>query len=126
MFASLYGQENGFTLVEVLVTLAVLAALFGIITLTLSGLGPEAQTDACTAEYHIVESAIEIYQAENPGASLTPSTNTTISNGDGEFADYLRGTTEGLYSWTADGVLTAGECPAPEPTPPPPCGIPNL
>ena len=109
-------QENGFTLVELLVTLAVLALLFGIVTLTLTGLGAEAQTDACSAEYHVVQSAIEIYQAENPDATLIPGANTTISSGDGQFADYLRGTTEGLYSWTEEGILTAGSCPAPEPT----------
>ncbi len=122
---TLFKQENGFTLVELLVTLAVLALLFGIVTLTLNGLGADAQTDACSAEYYIVQSAIKIYQAENPGEELTPGTDTTISNGDSEFADYLRGTTEGLYSWTADGVLTAGTCPAPDPAPPWPCGIPG-
>ena len=115
-------QENGFTLVELLVTLAVLALLFGIVTLTLTGLGAEAQTDACSAEYHVVQSAIEIYQAENPDATLIPGANTTISSGDGQFADYLRGTTEGLYSWTEEGILTAGSCPAPEPTDPWICG----
>ncbi len=114
--------ENGFTLVELLVTIAILALLFGIVSLSLTGVGSTAQTDACTAEYHVVQSAIEIYMAENPDVDLIPGTNTTISNGDGQFADYLRGTTEGLYSWTSDGDLTAGTCPAPEPTDPWGCG----
>jgi len=125
MCANLFKQECGFTLIELLVTIATLALLFGIISLALNGVGSDAQTDVCTAEYHIVQSAIEFYMTENPGVELTPGTNTTISNGDGQFADLLRGTTEGLYSWTADGVLTAGTCPAPEPTVPGPCGIPG-
>ena len=120
-----FKQESGFTLVELMVTLATLALLFGLVTLTLSGVGADAQAEVCTTEYHVVQSAINIYLAENPGIDLTPGTNTTISNGDGEFADYLRGTTEGLYSWTADGELSAGTCPAPDPAPPWPCGVPG-
>lgn len=118
-------QESGFTLVELLVTIAILSLLFGIVSLTLSGVGGNAQSEACTAEYHVVQSAIEIYMTENPDTELTPGTNTTISHGDGQFAEHLRGTTEGLYSWTADGVLTAGTCPAPDPTPPWGCGVPG-
>jgi prepilin-type N-terminal cleavage/methylation domain-containing protein len=124
MFSKLFPQEGGFTLVELLVTLAIMAGLFSIATIALNGVGASAQTDVCAAEYQVVESAIEIYMTENPGVSLTPGTDTTISHGDGEFADYLRGTTAGLYSWTSDGVLTAGTCPAPVPTQGGGCGSP--
>jgi prepilin-type N-terminal cleavage/methylation domain-containing protein len=113
MFKKLFYKEDGFTLVELLVTIAILAILFGITTLTLSGVGASAQADVCLAEVSIVQSAIDIYMATNPGVSLTADSDTTISNGDGEFADFLRGTTEGLYSWTSAGDLTPGTCPAP-------------
>lgn len=122
MYAELIKQESGFTLIELLVTIAILALLFGIVSLTLNSVGSSAQTDACTVEYHVVQDAIDIYMADNPDAVLSPGTNTTISNGDGQFSDYLRGTTEGLYSWTTDGVLIAGTCPAPVPTQPWGCG----
>lgn len=122
MFPKLIKREGGFTLVELLVTIAILSLLFGITTLTLSGVGANAQTTVCTAEYHSVQSAIDIYMAENPDVALSAGTDTTISNGDGQFADFLRGTTVGLYSWTTAGVLTAGTCPAPVPTQPWGCG----
>lgn len=123
MCTKLCKQEGGFTLVELLVTIAILALLFGIISLTLSSVGAGAQTEVCTAEYHVVQSAIDIYMADNPGIVLSAGTDTTISNGDGQFADFLRGTTVGLYSWTSAGVLTAGTCPAPVTTPPGGCGV---
>jgi len=122
MIPKLFKQEAGFTLIELLVTTAVLAMLFGIVSLTLHGVGSDAQTEVCAVEHHIVQSAIELYLTENPGVALTAGTDTTISNGDGQFADYLRGTTDGLYSWTTDGVLTAGTCPAPVSSPPWGCG----
>ncbi len=125
MLTRFFKQESGFTLVELLVTLAILALLFGITSLTLSGVGANAQTNSCAAEYRVVQSAIEIYMVENPGVELSPGTDITISSGDGEFAKYLRGTTVGLYSWTTAGDLTAGTCPAPEPSPPGPCGVPG-
>ena len=125
MFPKSDRQEGGFTLIELLVTLAILALLFGITTLTLGGVGASTQSDGCAAEHHVVQSAIDIYLAENPGVVLTEGTNTTISNGDGQFADYLRDTTTGLYSWTSAGDLTAGTCPAPVPTLPGGCGVPD-
>ena len=44
MFKKLFTKEDGFTLVELLVTIAILAVLFGITTLTLSGVGANAQS----------------------------------------------------------------------------------
>jgi len=114
MFKKLFYKEDGFTLVELLVTIAILAVLFGITTLTLGGVGANAQTTVCAAEVAVVQSAIDIYLAAD-GAITLSSTPATISPSDGEFAKYLRSETLGLYSWTAAGVLTAGTCPAPAP-----------
>ncbi len=67
MFKKLFTQEEGFTLVELLVTIAIVSILFGITTLTLSGVATKAQEDMCANEVYVVQSAIDIYQAAYPG-----------------------------------------------------------
>ena len=59
MFKNFHETEGGFTLVELLVTIAILAVLFGIVTLTLSGVGANAQTTVCAAEVAVVQSAVD-------------------------------------------------------------------
>ncbi|MGA9532057.1 MAG: prepilin-type N-terminal cleavage/methylation domain-containing protein [Anaerolineales bacterium] len=111
MFKRLMVEEDGFTLIELLVTIAILAVLFGIATLTLSGVGANAQTTVCAAELGVVQSAVDIYQANDPSATLTADSNTQITAGGGEFSDYLRRDTLGYYTWTAAGVVTQDSCP---------------
>ena len=126
MFAKLFKQEGGFTLVELLVTIAILSMLFGISTLALSGLGDSAQDTVCTAEVAVVQSAIDIYLTVNADNIITVSgAAAVIPAGGTEFSQYLRSDTLGEYSWTAAGVLTVGDCPAPDPVSPQPCGIPG-
>jgi len=112
MFKKLFKAEGGFTLVELLVTIAILAVLFGITTLTLSGIGSDAQDTVCEAEYHVVQSAIDIYMAANPDATLAAGSDTTVGPLTAGFGQYLRSDSVGEYTWTTAGALTAGDCPA--------------
>ncbi|MCD6424334.1 MAG: prepilin-type N-terminal cleavage/methylation domain-containing protein [Anaerolineales bacterium] len=113
MFKKLFYKEDGFTLVELLVTIAIMAVLFGIVTLTLSGVGSNAKTTVCNAEVAVVQSAMDIYLAADAthtiAASATPGTITEAATG---FQQYLRGTTKGLYTWLAGGdSLVQTSCP---------------
>ena len=42
--------EDGFTLAELLVTIAILGVLLAIVTIALGGLGNSAESDICNAE----------------------------------------------------------------------------
>ena len=89
MFKKLFTQEEGFTLVELLVTIAILAVLFGITTLTLSGVGADAQTTVMRCEFAVVQSAIDIYIAA-VGPVSEETTATTVGRSTPEFGTYLR------------------------------------
>ncbi len=115
MFRNLIKEEGGFTLVELLVTIAILAVLFGIVTLTLSGVGSEAQSTVCNAEKGVVQSAMDIYLAEDASNTISEQTDEIqITESDTGFEQYLRGTTLGSYTWDAGGDnLNQVQCPVP-------------
>lgn len=119
MFKKYFKAEGGFTLVELLVTIAILGVLFGIVTLTLSGVGDTAQIDICAAEAEVVQSAMDIYLAVKTTNTITAGSGTgadgQIEAGSAQFGAYLREDTYGAYTWDADGEnLVQDSCPAAE------------
>ena len=115
MFSKYFKSEDGFTLVELLVTIAILGVLFGIVTLTLAGVGGDAETTVCAAEVTVVQSAMDIYLAETAGNTIAANgTAAQISEAGSGFQQYLRGPTLATYTWGLDGdSLTQVACPAP-------------
>jgi prepilin-type N-terminal cleavage/methylation domain-containing protein len=112
MLKRLQRNEEGFTLVELLVTIAIMGVLFGIVTLALNGLSTSATANTKTAELEQVQSAVDIYLATNYPDVTTITARAvpaviTDADADCDFCDYLRSLpTEYTYSWTADGTVT--------------------
>jgi len=116
MFNKLFKAEGGFTLIELLVTIAILGVLFGIVTLTLSGVGANAEDTVKVAECGVVQSAADIWLAADTGNSITARAAgavAIIKSGEAKFADsYLRDLpTEYEYYWTATGDVTCADVP---------------
>ncbi len=109
MLKRLFREESGFTLVELLVTIAIMGVLFGIVTLALNGLANPGETNAKAAELDAVQTAVDIYLAANY-PTITVVTEelswTTVDSGDA-FAVYLRSLpTKYSYTWSDAGDVT--------------------
>ncbi len=109
MLRRLRKGEEGFTLVELLVTIAILGTLFGLVTLALNGLAADTTTATKAAELDQVQTAVDIYLADNypttttitarASAAVIASTDTDV-----DFIGFLRSLpTVYSYSWDTDG-----------------------
>lgn len=58
-------EESGFTLVELLIVIAILGVLAGVVVFSVAGIQDNSQTAACKAEASTVRSAEEAYYVKN-------------------------------------------------------------
>ena len=104
--------EEGFTLVELLIVLAILAVLVAVVLPNFTGLLGGSQTTAADAEKVIVQTAVDAKMAAESLATTTAITTattdmTTASGGFGLYPTYMRSTaTKGTYTVETTGEVT--------------------
>lgn len=102
--------EEGFTLVELLVVVAILAVLVAVVLANFTGLLSGSQATAADAELNIVQTAVDVKMANESLTSVTAvttATNDMTSSGFDLYPTYMRGqTSKGTYTMTSDGVVT--------------------
>ena len=108
--------EEGFTLVELLIVLAILAVLVAVVLPNFTGLLSGAKDTASDAELVIVQTAVDAKMAAG-GMSTTDAVTNTNDMGPSGFdlyPDYMRSsTTSGYYSRDTTGLVSPGAVPTP-------------
>jgi type IV pilus assembly protein PilA len=103
-------DSKGFTLVELLIVVAILGVLAAIVLPNVTGLAGEGQTEAVKAELVTVQTAMDTMMAKNSLTSVTSTAATSnmsaFPTGNALYPNYLRmATTKGTYSCSDTGLV---------------------
>jgi prepilin-type N-terminal cleavage/methylation domain-containing protein len=104
-------SEKGFTLVELLIVVAILGVLSAIVLPNVIGLSNSGQAEAAKAELATIQTAVDTMMAKNAltSVAVTAATNnmSAFPTSHALYPDYLRSaTTKGTYSCSATGLVT--------------------
>ena len=103
-------DEKGFTLVELLVVVAIMAVLIAVAVGSFTGLIGAGTTESKAFEKEAVQTAVDAYMAVQKVTSITARSSAAVidtSDSDAPFMTYLRSLpTTYTYTWTTAGVVT--------------------
>jgi type IV pilus assembly protein PilA len=107
----IHRESKGFTLVELLIVIAILGVLAAVVLPNVTGLVGEGETEAAKAELVTVQTAMDTMMAKARISSVTATSATNdmsgFPTGNALYPSYLRTkTTQGTYSCSTSGNVT--------------------
>ena len=109
----LHRGQKGFTLMELLIVVAILGVLAAVVIPRFTGLIGRGATEAAATELEVVQTAMVAAMTAAPVATVSIGEDVALSNTsavptEAPIGPYLQTSTAYLYSWTDIGVVTQG------------------